>query len=111
MGLYQVTLRQAQDDAGCPTIYGGFQSRPSFDSAQDDKDKKKSPRRGRAETTRGNIDDTAAKISISMQNPAVEVFYFFNFFIRQLVSDVASQIEYYGLSAVFAFYERRNRQY
>ena len=50
--------------------------------------KKKSPRRGRAETTRGNIDDTAANISISLQNPAVEVFYFFNFFIRQLVSVV-----------------------
>ena len=59
-----------------------------INSLDDNQKEKKSPRRGRAETTRGNIDDTAANISISLQNPAVEVFYLFNFFIRQLVAVV-----------------------
>ena len=73
---------------------------------------KKNPRAGGGQKRRGGISTTQLqKISISLQNPAVEVFYLFNFSIRQLVSDVASQIEYYALSAVFAFYERRNRQY
>ena len=50
---------------------------------------KKNPRAGGGQKRRGsNIDDTAAKISINLQNPAADVFYLFNFSIRQLVSVV-----------------------